>query len=971
MRRARVRARRLGLAAALAGIPGVAAAAGPTLAECDAGLVEDASAREAWGCYYDAARGGVEFELAEARLRAAMERHPSEHGYDQLTLANLVGPRDPEASVALYEAALARFRAREDHLPQVLTNLNLAHRYRVRGTVDDAEAALVEAEQAAELHGEPRWIATVKSERVRHLLRTGGDLGTARRLLIEVEPLLFPDGDYQAQLNWLNSAGMVHHGLGRMTEGEVYYARLIALTQANEDRYAESNARYNKVVRTLSRMARAGKSGDGDPVIVAELAAIEALAEQGGNQAIVISAACLRGELLDSEPILRECLADAREFGDERIVVDGIIGLAFAIADPDAPERLAEAFALLDEAKTLAERAEDLFQVARAYEREAELRWWVGSSDEAIVAAEAALAKIEALRANQQDPQARVELKAQWSDAYERTIGHLLGGGRRAQPGRVVGDDELARAYATVERMRAQELREVLDEAGLTARARAKLRDRPEYAATLAELSATQVRLGDPGLSGAERKAAIAELEALERRERAMQAEARDASGSDPSAALGSEISIAPLDAVQAVLEPDEALLVYQLANGGGRPRDFDGGAWVLVVTRDHIAAHRLADERELIGRVELFGPLLARRDGSDGPASVQLWTALLADAVVGLPESITRLTLVPDGALHRLPFAALRPAVDAQSLAERYALDFVPSATSLVHWRAQRERSGTPELPPAVLALADPVVEHEPARLYASALEPNERGGSLLEGLELATLPRARLEAERAVAGGGELRLGEDAGEAALRELDLSAYGVVHFATHALVDELHPGRSAIVLARDQAEQDGLLQPREIVELELDGKLVVLSACSSASGAVVDGEGVMGLAHAMFEAGAHTVVGSLWPIRDDDALALFDRFYAHLDAGLPVAEALAAAQRDRIAAGAPPAAWAGVVVLGDGSLRRAPVAASAAGPLPDSHTTSPSGPSWWLLGLIGLAGLGLLGLVDRRNRRRT
>src|SRR5690606_34940745 len=132
----------------------------------------------------------------------------------------------------------------------------------------------------------------------------------------------------------------------------------------------------------------------------------------------------------------------------------------------------------------------------------------------------------------------------------------------------------------------------------------------------------------------------------------------------------------------------------------------------------------------------------------------------------------------------------------------------------------------------------------------------------------------------------------------------ELADFGVLHFATHALVDTLHPGRSAIVLARHSAEHDGLLQPRDIVELDLHGKLVVLSACSSASGAVIDGEGVMGLAHALFRAGAHTVVGSLWPIRDDDALALFERFYVHLDQGLSVDAALAAAQRDRIAANA-------------------------------------------------------------------
>ena len=94
----------------------------------------------------------------------------------------------------------------------------------------------------------------------------------------------------------------------------------------------------------------------------------------------------------------------------------------------------------------------------------------------------------------------------------------------------------------------------------------------------------------------------------------------------------------------------------------------------------------------------------------------------------------------------------------------------------------------------------------------------------------------------------------------------------------------------------------------------------MLSACSSNTGAMLRGEGVMSLARAFFQAGAHTVVASLWRLRDDEAADLFDRFYRHLGRGRSVAAALQAAQRDMIRDGAPAAAWAGLVVLGDGDL---------------------------------------------------
>ena len=70
--------------------------------------------------------------------------------------------------------------------------------------------------------------------------------------------------------------------------------------------------------------------------------------------------------------------------------------------------------------------------------------------------------------------------------------------------------------------------------------------------------------------------------------------------------------------------------------------------------------------------------------------------------------------------------------------------------------------------------------------------------------------------------------------------------------------------------------EDGLLQTREIEGLDLEGRIVVLSACQTASGAILGGEGVLSLARAFFEAGAHAVIGSRWPIRDEDAASLFD-----------------------------------------------------------------------------------------------
>ena len=83
---------------------------------------------------------------------------------------------------------------------------------------------------------------------------------------------------------------------------------------------------------------------------------------------------------------------------------------------------------------------------------------------------------------------------------------------------------------------------------------------------------------------------------------------------------------------------------------------------------------------------------------------------------------------------------------------------------------------------------------------------------------------------------------------------------------------------------------------------------------------LVGGEGVMGLANAFFQAGARTVVASLWPVRDRETAALVNRFGLHLGEGRSVTSALSLARRDLVRRGAPPASWAGMAVLGDGDV---------------------------------------------------
>ena len=203
---------------------------------------------------------------------------------------------------------------------------------------------------------------------------------------------------------------------------------------------------------------------------------------------------------------------------------------------------------------------------------------------------------------------------------------------------------------------------------------------------------------------------------------------------------------------------------------------------------------------------------------------------------------------------------------------------------------------------------------------------------------------------------GSGRAVMGDEASERLIKTADLGRYRILHFAVHAVVDEREPQRSAVVLAPGDPQEDGLLQMREIVDLDLDETLVIISACQSAAGEITGAEGVAGLARAFFQAGARTVIGGLWTLRDQETAEFVADVARRLGRGDSVGEAVAAVRRVRIDAGSPVAAWASLIVIGDSDLR--PVTRPA-----------PSAGDRTLLAIAGGAVLlGLAGLLTWRLR---
>ncbi len=405
-----------------------------------------------------------------------------------------------------------------------------------------------------------------------------------------------------------------------------------------------------------------------------------------------------------------------------------------------------------------------------------------------------------------------------------------------------------------------------------------------------------------------ERKRARALLDALE----AEKARVRDQiARTDSTFDLLRARAIPTFGMLRQALADDQALLAFQLSNerdeGASRK---GGGAWVLAITRNDAHVFELPSRSVLRERIEIYTGLLARRDGSQARVAALLGRELLNQALDALPATITRLVLVPDLELFNLPFGSLTRRVNDAPLASKYEISYAPSAALWLRWKQSSRIAASSR----VLALVDPELTTEGA--------VSSRDGFVPWELPPVGLPHARHEGRAVLEelGGGRLLEGIEASEAAFKAADPASYGVLYLATHVLTDEFHFRRSAVLLAPGSPQEDGLLQVREIVDLDLAGKVVFLSGCRSARGEVLRGEGVLGLSRALFQAGARAVVGSLSVQRDDEMAELMELCVRELSHGKSLSASLSDARRARIAAGAPVASWSGLVLIGDGDF---------------------------------------------------
>jgi CHAT domain-containing protein/tetratricopeptide (TPR) repeat protein len=574
----------------------------------------------------------------------------------------------------------------------------------------------------------------------------------------------------------------------------------------------------------------------------------------------------------------------------------GNLGLVFErLGHPRrAGEQYEKALARARESSNLQPQEDALFGLARVTRAE-------GRLDEAEARIEEALGLIEAARGRV----GRLDLQASYQAGRQAQYGFLidlLAERHRREPD---GGYE-ARAFAVSERARARSLldllsfsRDPVDPAELRRldelSRRINRRDLDLLAASSRGLASD--RGGDPELT--------ALLEGF-RQAKAGPGEPRHPRPSAPP--------LASLSRVQStILDPETLLLEYFL----GEERSF---LWAVTPSEARFVTG-LPGRKQIEQAARQTYDRMTESHLQTGEAPARLAAAKLSRMILGPVADLLgrrRLVIVAPGALQIVPFAALPAPGAADPLILDHEIVSLPSVSVLA---ALRSHLAGRRPPHGLLAvLADPVLGPDDERLPSPAATP-------AADRRLPRLPYTGDEASAILALAGSAPVLAASGFAASRELvrsgRLAHYRILHFATHGLANDLYPELSALSLsafAPSGRPVDGQLRAYEISDLTLRADLVVLSACRTALGEAVGGEGLVGLTQAFLHAGAARLVVSLWDVNDRATVELMQRFYsALLREKLPPSQALRQAQisllqQDRWHA---PYYWAGFVLQGE------------------------------------------------------
>lgn len=791
---------------------------------------------------------------------------------------------DYDAARQINEECLAVVRRFKQPREELATLNNLVIVYRDQG--DHSRSART-GEEALKLARE-RHDAAMEATIATNLAGTYKELGRygdAIRLLDAALAAFSRQGATPGTISTLTTLGVLYD-LTEQTDAMLRsYQQALELSRKIGDHRAEASvqlgfANYHllkgesrKANQALLAAVEAADAIQDLEAMLATRSAVAFLLNRAGNQELAIKTA---------EGVL-QLARQARNRGRQAQALY-IIGRAeSALGKPDA------ALPHLQEAVTLAEGTGDRKQAMHA-------RWHLGlvldqlrRPKEALATYVKAAELLEAVRLDTQEQTLQGSFLAQWASYYHTLVGAYLKAGSPEQ------------AFAAAERAKGRGLVDLLARGKVVIAGRlpaeersAELKLQVQLTSYSTELERAQALTTDQRLALQEKlEKARADYEEFRRRlflrHQELQVQRGEFTPATPAQVGQKLLARNPGACVLSYVSALDETLIFALT-AGPRP----GVPAQVTVFRVPVKLGELRDQAEQLRA------LCSQPGGAYQPAAKKLFSLLITPGAKLLAGK-THLVIVPDSALPPMPFQAL---LDGQGkhLAERFSVSYAPSVTALLAMGDLKERRTREKAAVPLLAVGRPQFTAD-ADLPATETEVKRIG--VLAG------PRAKVVT------------GKDASEARVRA-EIGSARFVHLATHGKLNEAAPMYSGLALTRGP-EDDGLLEARELLDLDLKAEMVVLSACETALGKQVRGEGVLGLTWALFVAGAPTTVVTQWQVEDTSTGALMGSFYKALlqpargTAAPTKAEALRRAQLALMRDGkhAHPYYWAPFVVAGD------------------------------------------------------
>ena len=736
-----------------------------------------------------------------------------------------------------------------------------------------SQKAWKEVKELASTHGNSLWEARAEGE-LGMIAFLNGEIFTATKLVTGAYLKAELSGDVAAQIRYCTSLGEGFAEYGRSADAIRFFNKALALSASTPDVYFPFTAYLGKA----RLLATSGRPDEGLQMLH------EALVDARSRnlkvrEARILSAlgelAAATGKREEAVSSLTEAADVAHDAGLDRVDADASSALASLLQDTGRTET-AEIYARRSVAA--ARHAGDVYHLPQLTAVLAEIEESNGKLSRADDDYSHATELVDGLLKGFPHPRNKNILVATMGRVFE---GHFNLALNRS--------NDLGKAFQVLESARAYGLLDVLREPGGVR----------HHLSVLDSTLAPQIASVNRDLSNAQDTGVRNRL-----LDRLWELEVRALHPHELSAS--SQVQPVSLQQFQSSLPEGELVIEYALAQSH---------SLALAITRDRVARYDLKGRDEIEAAVGSH--LAAIRARRDSRAESKALYQLLLKPISLLHES-KRVVVIPDGKLHVLAFDSLIDPADHYVL-DTHVISYAPSAT--VYYLLSKP------LPPrksemAMLAVGGANYAFPRLTDIRSAL----RGLTLFDSSgppRWVAIPQSLSEVTDVAASqlGKTLVLtGDNASEAALKRLPLENFRMLHFAVHSAVDEDFPDRSALVLSRENDQEDGLLQAREIVGLDLNAELVTLSACDAGAGRIEGVVGMNSLVQAFLMAGARSVVATVWDADDTFTAALMRRFYANLRQGFDKADALTLAKRELLHTNGPnavPFYWAGFRLVGD------------------------------------------------------